>query len=116
MVEQQGWSCSFIVIIEADDGGKVGNVYIHDYPTKLETHRHVNKWNKFRVKAAVTGPSQTDPIETEEGAAVLPVKYEALGADLRSNNTETQLPRGVVWPQREALQNSNTLIVIINVL
>ncbi len=41
VVEQQGWSCSFIVITEADDSREIGDVDVHDDPTALKTHTHV---------------------------------------------------------------------------
>lgn len=53
---------------------------------------------------------QTDHVEAQKGATVLPVKKEELGDGFRSDHTNTQLPWTVLRPQREALQNnSNTL-------
>lgn len=42
VVEQQSRSCSFIIICEADDGGEIRDVDVHNDPTALKTHTHTH--------------------------------------------------------------------------
>lgn len=59
------------------------------------------------VNWPVIGGADTDHIQAQQGAVVLLVEEEALGHGVRSNHTDTQLPRAVLWPQRKALEDKN---------